>query len=55
MTEFEIIPNPTKKGKKWDYHKDVNATPLPKDILKTLRDNALKYTKTKEKKKGGQK
>ena len=45
MTDFEIIKNPTKKGKKFGYHKDVNATPLPKDIVKTLRDNALKYTK----------
>jgi hypothetical protein len=48
---YKIIPNPTKKGKKFDYHRDVNATPLPKDIVKTLRDNALKYTK----KKGGKK
>jgi hypothetical protein len=47
---YEIIPNPIKKGKKFDYHRDVNATPLPKDIVKILRDNALKYTK-----KGGKK
>jgi hypothetical protein len=45
---YETIPNRKKKGKKWDYHKDVNATPLPSDILKTLRDNALKYTRKRK-------
>jgi hypothetical protein len=49
LTEFEIIPNPIKKGKKFDYHKDVNATPLPDDIVELLRRNALKYTNTKAK------
>jgi hypothetical protein len=34
-------------AKKFEYKRDVNCTPLPKDIVKTLRDNALKYTKKK--------
>jgi hypothetical protein len=42
-----VIPNKKKVGKKFDYHKDVNATPLPNDIVAELRKNALKYTKQK--------
>jgi hypothetical protein len=39
------IPYKKKVGKKFDYHKDVNATPLPNNIVAELRKNALKYTK----------
>jgi hypothetical protein len=46
VTDYVSIPNPTKKGKKWDYRVGKNMqNRLPKDIVKTLRDNALKYTK----------
>ena len=42
------IPNKKKVQKKFDYRVDKNMqNPLPKDIVKTLRDNALKYTKKK--------
>lgn len=36
--------------KKFHLKQDVNATPLPKDIVKTLRENAYKHVK-----KGGKK
>jgi hypothetical protein len=27
---------PTKKPQKYEYHRDVNATPLPKDFIAVL-------------------
>jgi hypothetical protein len=41
---------PTAK-KKSEYKRDLNATPLPKEILDTLRRNSLKYTKVYKDKK----
>jgi hypothetical protein len=40
---------PTVK-KKFEYKLDKNATPLPKEILDTLRRNSLKYKVYKDKK-----
>jgi hypothetical protein len=48
---YESIPNPTKKGKKWDYRVDKNMHhKLPDEIVELLKRNALKYTHTKAKK-----
>jgi hypothetical protein len=33
--------------KKYEYKRDLNATPLPKDIVADLRKTSLKYTKKK--------
>jgi hypothetical protein len=41
------IPNKKKVQKKFEYHKDANSPSLPSDVLKTLRDNAFKYSKKK--------
>jgi hypothetical protein len=47
---YESIPNPVKKGKKWDYVVDKNMQhPIPNDIVELLKRNALKYTHTKTK------
>jgi hypothetical protein len=46
---YENIPNTKKVRKKFDLKQDVNATPLPNDIVELLRRNALKYTNTKAK------
>jgi hypothetical protein len=34
-----------KKPQKYEYHKDVNCTPLPKDYIADQRRRSLKYTK----------
>jgi hypothetical protein len=31
--------------KKYEYHKDVNCTPLPKDFIADQKRRSLKYTK----------
>jgi hypothetical protein len=47
---YETIANTKKVRKKFDLKQDVNATPLPNEIVELLRRNALKYTQTKAKK-----
>jgi hypothetical protein len=48
---YEIIPNKKKVQKKFDYRVDKNMQhKLPDDIVKLLRENAMKYTRTKGKK-----
>jgi hypothetical protein len=46
---YEIIPNKKKIQKKFDYRVDKNMHhKLPDDIVKTLRDNSLKYTRKRK-------
>ena len=43
---------PTKKTQKFEYKRDLNATPLPKDFIEQQRRASLKYTKKKQQMRG---
>lgn len=39
------MPTNKKKPQKYEYHRDVNCTPLPADFIAEQKRRSLKYTK----------